>query len=209
MLKVTFLKFNGINDDKLIDDIYKNLPLYIKERIDSVNSKKRKRETLFSWYLIKKTLFALGYDINDFEFLTSDNGKPCVKGNAFYFNISHSHGICACVVSSCECGIDIECVKDYPKKVSDAYFFENEKELIKNSHNKNDTFYKIWTLKESYIKMKALGVFDIKDIKILSLDPVKANVKDAYLYTFDLDGFKLSLSLSALTSNVELCEIKL
>ena len=39
-------------------------------------------------------------------------------------------------------------------------------------------------------KMKALGVFDIKDIKILSLDPVKANVKDAYLYAFDLDGFK-------------------
>ena len=209
MLKISFLKFNGINDDKLIKDIYENLPLYIKSTTDNINSQKRKRETLFSWYLLYKTLCKLNLDINKFDFKKTDKGKPYVKDNPFYFNISHSHGICACVVSSCECGIDIECVKDYPKKVSDAYFFENEKELIKNSHNKNDTFYKIWTLKESYIKMKALGVFDIKDIKILSLDPVKANVKDAYLYTFDLDGFKLSLSLSALTSNVELCEIKL
>ena len=47
MLKVTFLKFNGINDDKLIDDIYKNVPEYLQQSTDSVNSKKRKREPRF------------------------------------------------------------------------------------------------------------------------------------------------------------------
>ena len=206
MIKVSYLDFAKIKDKSLINGIYENLPQFIKEKIDNINNEKKKRETLCAWYLLYKTLCSLSLDIKDYEFFTPVNKKPYVKDNPFYFNLSHSKGLCACVVASFPCGIDVEYVKEYSKKIKDAYFSKEEKELMLNSDNKNDTFFKIWTLKESYVKMKSLGLFNIKDINVLSLEPLVTNAKDDISFnTFDIGNYKLSLCVNGKeeTFNIE------
>ena len=44
------------------------------------------------------------------------HGKPFLKGNPFYFNLSHSGGIVACAVQTCEVGLDVEKKREFSQR---------------------------------------------------------------------------------------------
>ncbi len=83
--------------------------------------------------------------LNDIEY--SRNGKPLLNG--FKFSISNKDDIYVLAVSSYDIGVDIERIIKYDKKIFKYFYTENEKKIVKN----NEDFFKIFTLKESYIKM--------------------------------------------------------
>ena len=110
------------------------------------------------------------YGISDYEIVKNKNGKPYLKDNKVYFNISHKKDIIGIAVSKDEIGFDIEYI-DYNKGVKESvlnnYFSENEKNYINHDIEK---FFEIFTKKESYIKLLGRRVAEIKYIDVFDLD---------------------------------------
>lgn len=86
-----------------------------------------------------------------------EHGCPKLN-NGQYISISHSGGICAIALSDNPVGLDIQahCEKDYAA-LGRIVLYKSELEYLINSENKEDVFYKLWCLKESYMKARGLG----------------------------------------------------
>lgn len=109
------------------------------------------------YYLLESILKVKKEDL-----LVSKNGKPYIKDNKVYFNISHSHEMVVLAVSDFPVGIDVEYIPNMQynldNKTYTAWLNEEPRE------DKLLYLTKKWVLKESYIKLK--------DIK-LSIDSIK------------------------------------
>ena len=89
-------------------------------------------------------------------------GKPILIDYPFIsFNIAPSNNMVACVVGKGELGIDIEYIRQIECcQLAEHFFHINERKFIVNAKSGTDLdrFYKIWTLKESYIKCIGKGL---------------------------------------------------
>ena len=74
--------------------------------------------------------------------------------------MSHADGIAVCLLSDKECGVDCEGVRPYRPNVVKRSFSDSEKFLIENaSETERDLlFFRLWTLKESYVKAIGIGI---------------------------------------------------
>ena len=81
------------------------------------------------------------------------HGKPSIDRHSF--NMSHTRGAVAVIVGNGTVGVDIECIRKHPERVCKRVFTDAENHFIRQSANPDAAFFKLWTLKESYIK--ALG----------------------------------------------------
>lgn len=88
-----------------------------------------------------------------------EGGKPFIIGHPeIYFNFSHCRLAAACAVSDRPIGIDIEAIRP----VSDAlmhYVLSNEEyRAVAVSERPQVEFIKLWTMKESLLKMTGTGL---------------------------------------------------
>lgn len=76
------------------------------------------------------------------------------------YNISHADGISACIVADSECGIDCEKVRELREGVLRRAFSDREREFISSAaaEERNLLFFRLWTLKEAYIKAVGTGL---------------------------------------------------
>ena len=158
------------------------------EVINKVNDFKIEKEESKIAYSYLLYLLQIRYNINikELEVCYSEKGKPYFKNNIIFFNISHSKDYIALVIDDKECGIDIEYNdqnRNFDLLVKKVL---NEKENIqyKNSDNKVDYFYRMWTKKEAYFKKTGEGInfsnlnndANLNEVKTLILE----NEKDIY-----------------------------
>lgn len=95
--------------------------------------------------------------VNNPIFDTDEHGKPYLKNySGLYFNLAHSENYVVCAVSDTPVGVDIEYVHDMDMDLAKNYFNGIEYEYILKSQNKN-SFFELWVLKESYLKMTGYG----------------------------------------------------
>ncbi len=112
-----------------------------------------------------------------FELYTEQNGKPRVKyKKSIGISITHDSETVAVIVCPFEpVGIDMEEIKeDYPKRVTDRFFTDNEKKAVKTSED----FYRIWCKKESFVKMTGEGIAAISDFDSLKTDVVFTDLSE-------------------------------
>ena len=111
-------------------------------------------------------------------------GKPFLAERPdIHFNLSHSNGIAACIVSEHECGIDCEEVREYRPAVVKRAFSESERIMIEEAppEERDLLFFRLWTLKESYVKAIGIGVsYPMRELSFsLQGDAVESNRTDA------------------------------
>lgn len=129
------------------------IKLYIEEGVSSRN-------------LLKKVLKE--NDIDE-EIIYNEYGKPYLKNNEIYFNISHKDNYTVLVTSKKEIGIDIEKIT-FKKRVLNKIANDEEKKLIKNAED----FTKLWVKKESYVKYLGMGLsYGLKNVDTLKLKKYK------------------------------------
>ncbi|AKT37658.1 4'-phosphopantetheinyl transferase family protein [Chondromyces crocatus] len=129
---------------------------------------KGRHEHLVTRALVRTTLSRYApVDPRDWRFVAGDKGRPEIAaptGNArLRFNLSHTEGLIACLVTlDHEVGVDVEFV-DRPSStvdVADRFFSPHEvRELrAQPAERQRDRFFDYWTLKESYIKARGMGL---------------------------------------------------
>ncbi len=156
-----------LKNESVFSKLYSSLPEERKAKTDRLRFKKDKLLSVGAGALLKKALSDAG--IEDAEFLTKKNQKPYLKNHPeIFFNLSHSGEKIMCIISDCEVGCDIEEIKENSKHIADRYFASEEQKQIESSDKKEEMFFRIWTLKESYIKALGLGLsLPLKDFSIV------------------------------------------
>lgn len=144
-------------------------------------------------------------------------GKPLFSGLPIDFSISHSHNWVLCGISTEAIGVDIERIKNVDLSIAKRFFSKKEHAFLlnRNELDRINSFYDLWTLKESYIKWLGLGLnipldtfsFDISASTITLTDSCRAQIPCFRQYP--LAGYKLSVctTLADLPASVEYLDI--
>lgn len=122
--------------------------------------------SIAAYLLLKKALREeYGLDISP-QFNYGPHGKPELDGYPHIkFNISHCHEAAVCVVSDEDVGVDAESLIPYDEELVDTTMNESEKRSIMLSPNPSFTLTRLWTMKESLLKLKGDGICDkIRDV---------------------------------------------
>lgn len=136
-----------------------------------------------AWGLLRQCLKRQGISFSEEDVSRGEYGKPYLTEHPeISFNISHAEGIAACIVSESECGIDCEPVRQYRPNVMRRTFSESEIALVENAaaEERDLMFFRLWTLKESYIKAIGKGLsFPMKEAEFHLRDGrITTNIQD-------------------------------
>jgi len=175
--------WDGITDENL-HDVYREL----------LSSDERRQENRFYFakdrcrYLVSRALVRtvlsryLCIEPQDWEFSRNTFGRPEIANRAarparLSFNLSHTQNLVALgVTRSREVGVDIEHLqaRAVATEIADRYFAEEEAAALRAvpPESKQFRFFEYWTLKESYIKARGMGMS-------LSLDKFSFHFSDA------------------------------
>ena len=183
-----FLNIKDISDNDILD-IKNHLPLrYLKS--SSFKNEEDRLRCLGAGVLLRRCFPTLKEE----DIFYNQYGKPYIKSK--FFNISHSGNYVLLIIADNETGIDIQKIKSININNFNSILSDNEK----NTLNKNSdfTFYKIWTRKESVIKLLGVGLkIPLKTIDTTLYDKdgfIKINNKIIYISTFEIEDYIYSVS---------------
>jgi 4'-phosphopantetheinyl transferase len=165
-----FAKTFYADTDKFYDYYTETLSPYFYEKLSEVSEARRARvervkndavkAELLAAELVRNYALKTVFGIENPETELNEYEKPYLKGEKDkFFNISHSMNIVACTVSDAECGLDIECFynpHDLMNVVS-RFFSTQEQSVVMMSQNPVEAFCRLWTIRESYVKMRGTG----------------------------------------------------
>jgi 4'-phosphopantetheinyl transferase len=122
----------------------------------------------------------------DWRFVSNEFGRPEIREPAeersLRFNLSHTHGLVVCLVArDREVGVDVE---DRTRggdllDVADRFFSPFEVRALRAlpSEEQMDRFFLYWTLKESYIKARGMGLAISLSAFSFDLDTPEAGIR--------------------------------
>ena len=162
MLEVTALKL----EKTVGDDIYAQL-------LTLVSDEKRKKAGRFRFEkdaqrtvlgdVMARCAICRHTGVRNSEIAFSENryGKPMLQQpDGIHFNIAHSGNWIVCALDRFAVGVDVEVIKPIGQDIAKRFFSTREHEYIMGQAEPARTaeFFKIWTLKESFIKADGRGM---------------------------------------------------
>ncbi|MFD2413669.1 4'-phosphopantetheinyl transferase family protein [Paenibacillus rhizoplanae] len=120
--------------------------------------------SLFGEILVRYILCSqLGQRNGNIQFEENAFGKPGVSGLPdFEYNVSHSGDWVLMIwgMNEGSLGVDIEQIRPIDIQIAERFFSVEEREALqaKSAGERQDFFYDLWTLKESYIKAIGTGL---------------------------------------------------
>ena len=106
--------------------------------------------------------------------LRTEMGKPYFPDFPdVHFNLSHSGERVMCVISPFEVGCDVEIIKGDRGRLAERFFKPEESAWIKHFETlekQSEAFYRLWTLKECYMKVTGRGMSLMPDKFALRVD---------------------------------------
>lgn len=183
------------------DDIYGFSAEKIAECIENLPSQRRevalrfkhdlgRRQCVLAYQLLCDGL-EHEYGITDKPiFSYGEHGKPSIIGHEdIHFNLSHCKTAVACAISDKPIGIDIESIRPAKETVIRYAMNDAETQRIMESSNPDLEFTRLWTMKESVLKLTGEGIND--DMKnVLASD----NLRDISIETTVCDEYVWSVA---------------
>ncbi len=118
-------------------------------------------------------LYALreNYGITNPRIAYGKYGKPYLADYPdIYFNISHYPKACVCAISDKEIGVDIQDIRPFSWDIARRVCCDNELKILESADDKPGLFTKIWSMKESYVKMTGEGISKINSVDITAIE---------------------------------------
>ena len=156
-VKTYILNCSALENAELFEMYYNLIGENRRKKINAFRFERDKRLSLGAGILLMKTLG----DYSEDDFTLGKYEKPYIKNCPLCFNLSHSGEYAAIAVSELEVGCDIEEIRPIELSVAKRYFFASEYEAIENEKDeekKRELFFRLWTLKESFMKATGFGM---------------------------------------------------
>lgn len=180
-----------LKDKNIFLDLYSKVPLERKQKIDSYKFQKDKILSLGSWQLFYSVLKNKGINLNDINICYKENHKPYIFPDInLCFNLSHSGEYAICSISKKEVGCDIEKISNINMGFAKRFFTQAEYDFLaaeENEAERKKKFYRLWTLKESFMKITGYGAklplkaFNVKIEKEISVTH-NLNLKNEFYF---------------------------
>ncbi len=107
----------------------------------------------------------------EIKFSYTPKGKPFLADYPhLQFNLSHSQDLAVYALTwNSAVGIDLEYQKDIDglRSLSERFLSKAESQIIQTSSTPQHTFYKIWTLKEAYLKGTGYGLGKLSEVSTI------------------------------------------
>jgi 4'-phosphopantetheinyl transferase len=164
MLKVYICKLPNNLYTEDLSILIKYLPESEKTRIHKYKFIEDKFRLAIGKSLLLLLLSQAGYNANLSGLQYTMKGRPFLPFQEIDFNISHSNQFVSCgFVTNGTIGIDIERISNLDiDEMSHRFFSEYETAYIYSMNSnieKTKAFFRIWTLKEAYLKALGSGIF--------------------------------------------------
>lgn len=171
MIQIGILDCSPLSDPVIFQKKMKQISADRQTVVDRHRTEKGRRQSLGGGLLLQAMLeqavreqWAAPY--TSFSWKKGAQGKPILRGVTdlrgcpLYVNLSHSGELAAAVLADFEVGIDIQEQQMPPEGVARRFFTQQEQAWIQAAEDgeKADRFFRVWTLKEAYIKTTGLGM---------------------------------------------------
>ena len=176
-------------DNDIFEEKYHKVKVVRQQKVERLHKQEDKRLSLGAGLLLKHALQAAGGDYETAEFFRDKYGKPHVKDQPFAFTLSHSGDRVMCAIAEFEhgdkgrereakLGCDVQKILKYNDKVSQRSLTQTEYEhvmSISDEDEKAREFYRIWAMKESYVKAVGRGLgMSLNKVDVLSDDAIRS-----------------------------------
>ncbi|MEF2755615.1 MAG: 4'-phosphopantetheinyl transferase superfamily protein, partial [Agathobaculum butyriciproducens] len=95
------------------------------------------------------------------DIAANENGKPYLTAAPdVHFSLSHSAAWAVCAVSDHPVGVDIQQRRSFKPNIADRFFHPDEVQYLSSLSpaERENAFYTLWALKESYVKADGRGL---------------------------------------------------
>ncbi|MDF2503344.1 4'-phosphopantetheinyl transferase superfamily protein [Clostridium sp.] len=162
MFAIYAVNLEGFKDEKILEYLFKYVSEEKSQRLSKFKITDDKKRGVLGELLVRYLICDnLKIKNNEINFTNNKYGKPFIKDYiGLEYNISHSNQLVVCAVGDYGVGIDIEYIKNVELGAANYLFAKHEYEVFNSlpEHKKLEYFYSVWTLKESFIKAKGLGL---------------------------------------------------
>ncbi len=186
-----------------------------REKIDRMRFDEDKRLSLGVGVLLERAAHDFG--VTDSSVSVMENGKPFFTHSDVKFSLSHSGSRVICAVFRNEIGCDTELISKADYKLAKRFFAPEENEYINSlvdEIERNNAFCRLWTLKESYVKMLGTGFtlpFDQFAV-IIDEDGIKVKCENhltdcTFIESAEENGYRTSVCVKGKADGIK--EIKI
>ncbi len=194
-----------LDSDEVFSDALDKVSSFRREKVLKYRFRKDRNLSLLAGLLLDRGLSAYGLSEKDSVFEVSEKGKPYLKDHPeIFFSLSHSGTRAAAVFSDRPCGIDIEKIEGDESELAKRFFHEEEYRYLRSLEDvqkRTADFYRIWTAKESYLKMLGTGLsvpLDSFEIRLDTGRPIlyeDGEKKEIFFTEIPVMGYSLDLCL--------------
>lgn len=197
MVKLYVADIANLPDPLSCPELLQKLSPERKQKVHNSKHEKSRKQSMGAGLLLQKVL-AL-YHMEQSSVVIGEHGKPMIAG--LEFNLSHSGNLVICAVSDKPIGCDVEMIRKAPERVAERYFSESEKEYLNQfcGEDYDTEFFRLWTMKESYVKMTGEGMGVSFEAYEIALEDLSARVirdgkmQACCLSSIDLQGHIVSI----------------
>lgn len=162
MFKVYKMTTDELDNPGIFQNYYQELSEQRRQKTDEFHFQKDRKLSLGAGILMDRGLKEYGLRESKVRVGTGENGKPFLLDYPeIHFNLSHSGNMVLAVFSDTEVGCDIEYMNAVNLKLARRFFCQSEYDSIINQNDGEEQkvlFYRLWTLKESFMKVTGLGM---------------------------------------------------
>lgn len=160
----------GDADAGMVDAARAMLSEAERARCEALRRPSDRRDYAIAHALLRRALMTASHEpLDQWRFATNASGKPSLEplgeGGSLppRFNLSHTDGLVACVVSyGCDVGVDVERTDrttDVDLIASRAFAPVERRMLVASAgSDRAERFAELWTLKEAYVKAIGAGL---------------------------------------------------
>ncbi len=160
-MRLIYTDVSFLNDDALFAENCARLSAYRQEKVNTFRLRKDKNLSLGAGLLLDYALSPYGLREQDMRYGAGENGKPFFKNApTLHFSLSHSGTKALLALGDSEVGCDAEEITAADLKIAARFFHPEEYAalLAAPADRQNEAFFRLWTLKESFIKMTGDGL---------------------------------------------------
>ena len=143
------------------------------------------RQSVAVWLLLREACLRHGLpDVPAVAF--GEHGKPFFPDYpSLHFNLSHCREAAACVFSASPVGIDVEAVMPPDREVMERVLSEDELRGVLAAPDPAVEFTRLWTVKESFLKLTGEGLTDDLPGLLARAEGVRfrTTLRGRYVYT--------------------------